>query len=253
MNPRHTGGRLVAWAGFVFGSVMSIAANVLYTWLPAADMQPGWAPSIAAQIGAAVWPVGLLLSVEVLSRVAWQDGWPWKLARYGGAGVVALGSAIISYGHLNGVLIAWNYGQVGAAVGPLVLDGLMVVSGFALLSKGVTEPERVEQPASPRQWVVADIEQRPDGEVVGHVVEAPTPQPEPTRPAPRKRLPAKPPAIADLVEKARPLVAKGVGRPTVAKELDISPTQARQVIDVIKSEQAPNPEPTPAINGKAFH
>jgi hypothetical protein len=45
-----------------------------------------------------------------------------------------VGSAVISYGHLHEVLIEWDYGPLGAAVGPLVLDGLMVVSGFALLA-----------------------------------------------------------------------------------------------------------------------
>lgn len=128
------GGRLVAWAGFVFGSVMSIAANVLHTWLPAAHQPPDWTPGLAPQIGAAVWPIGLLLSVEVLSRVRWPRGWAWGLARFGGSGTVALGSAVISYGHLRDVLLAWRYGTLAAAVGPLVLDGLMVISGFALLA-----------------------------------------------------------------------------------------------------------------------
>jgi hypothetical protein len=124
----------VAWTGFVFGSVISIAANVLHTWLPATHMPPGWSPGIAPQIGAAVWPIGLLISVEVLSRVTWRDGVLWRLARYGGAGTVALGSGVISYGHLRDVLLAWGYGHPGADVGPLVLDGLMIVSGFALLA-----------------------------------------------------------------------------------------------------------------------
>jgi hypothetical protein len=132
----RAGGQLVAGAGFVFGSVMSIAANVLHAWLPADQLPPGWAPPLTVQIGAAVWPVGLLISVEVLSRVAWPAGWQWALARYGGAGTVALGSAVISYGHLHGVLEAWGYGWLGSAVGPLVLDGLMTVSGFALLAQG---------------------------------------------------------------------------------------------------------------------
>lgn len=129
-----SGGRLVSWVGFVFGSIMSVAANVLHTWLPAATMPDGWTPGIASQVGAAVWPIGLLLSVEVLSRVAWQSGFWWSLARYGGAGTVALGSAVISYGHLRDVLAAWGYGVLAAHVGPLVLDGLMVISGFALLA-----------------------------------------------------------------------------------------------------------------------
>jgi hypothetical protein len=131
---RPPGGRLVSWVGFVFGSIMSVAANVLHTWLPAATMPDGWSPGIASQIGAAVWPIGLLLSVEVLSRVQWQSGFWWSLARYGGAGTVALGSAVISYGHLRDVLAAWGYGLLAAHVGPLVLDGLMVISGFALLA-----------------------------------------------------------------------------------------------------------------------
>ncbi|WP_394614503.1 DUF2637 domain-containing protein [Lentzea sp. JNUCC 0626] len=127
-------GLLVAWAGFVFGSIMSIAANVLSTWLPAAHQPAGWSPGLAPQIGAAVWPIGLLVSIEVLSRVRWPRGWFWVLARFGGIGVVALGSAIISYGHLRDVLIAWHYRPLAAAVGPLVLDGLMVLCGFALLA-----------------------------------------------------------------------------------------------------------------------
>jgi len=139
------GGRAVAWIGFVFGSVMSVAANVLHTWLPAAAMPAGWSPGIAPQIGAAVWPIGLLLSVEVLSRVAWQPGWRWGLARYGGAGTVSLGSAVISYGHLRDVLAAWQYGPLAAHVGPLVLDGLMVISGFALLAMSARHTTKGDQ------------------------------------------------------------------------------------------------------------
>ncbi len=133
-TPQPAGGRLVAWTGFVFGSVMSIAANVLHAWLPAGHAPAGWSPGIAPQVGAAVWPVGLMLAVEALSRIRWPKGLGWGLARFAGAGAVAAGSAIISYGHLRDLLLAWSYGPVAAAVGPLVLDGLMVVCGFALLA-----------------------------------------------------------------------------------------------------------------------
>ncbi|MGW4529152.1 DUF2637 domain-containing protein [Amycolatopsis sp. NPDC004378] len=133
------GAKVVSWAGFVFGSVMSVAANVLHTWLPAERMPPGWAPGIAAQIGSAVWPIGLLLSVEVLSRVRWPAGFGWRIARFGGTGTVALGSAVISYGHVHDLLLAWGYNTVAAYVGPLVLDGLMVISGFALLAMSAAD------------------------------------------------------------------------------------------------------------------
>lgn len=129
-----TRGRFVAWTGFAFGCISSVAANILHTWLPAHHMPPGWSPGIAPQVGAAVWPIGLLLSVEVLTRVRWQRGWLWLTARFGGAGAVAAGSAVISYSHLQTVLTSWGYDRLSAAVGPLVVDGLMVVCGFALLS-----------------------------------------------------------------------------------------------------------------------
>jgi hypothetical protein len=113
---------------------MSIAANVLHAWLPAVHEPAGWSPGIPPQVGAAVWPLGLMLAIEVLSRIRWPKGPGWALAHFGGAGAVAAGSAIISYGHLRDVLLAWQYTPVAAAVGPLVIDGLMVVCGFALLA-----------------------------------------------------------------------------------------------------------------------
>jgi len=81
-----------------------------------------------------VWPIALLLSVEVLSRVQWPNTWYWNIPRYGGAGLVAVASGGISYFHLNEVLTKWGYGELPSFAGPIVLDGLMVVSGFALLA-----------------------------------------------------------------------------------------------------------------------
>ncbi len=128
------GGKFVAWVGFTFGSIVSIAANVLAARVPPRDAPAGWSPRLDSQVGAGVWPVALLLSVEVLSRIPWPDGRLWKLARYGGVGFVALGSAIISYQHIRDVLVSWGYPVLSASVGPLVIDGLMTASGFALLA-----------------------------------------------------------------------------------------------------------------------
>ncbi|MFJ4649795.1 DUF2637 domain-containing protein [Nocardia sp. NPDC088792] len=127
-------GRQVARVGFVFGSLTSVATNVLHTFLPTVHMPTGLALAIAARVGSAIWPIGLVLSIEVLSRVTWRRGPGWAIARFGGAGTVALGSAVISYSHVRDVLLAWGYGHPAAEFGPLTLDGLMVVCGFALLS-----------------------------------------------------------------------------------------------------------------------
>jgi hypothetical protein len=133
-RPAPAGGSLVAWAGFIFGSLVSVAANVLASRIPPPGAGPDWHPSVYAEVGAAVWPLALLLSVEVLSRIRWPKGAGWNLARFGGAGTVAVGSAVISYAHIAAVLGSWGYSALGAHVGPLVIDGLMTISGFALLA-----------------------------------------------------------------------------------------------------------------------
>jgi hypothetical protein len=112
----------------------SVAGNVLAARLAPAHAVSGWHPNAFAEVGAAVWPIALLLSVEALSRIRWPKGALWALARFGGAGTVALCSALISYSHIAAVLNSWGYATVGARVGPLVVDGLMIICGFALLA-----------------------------------------------------------------------------------------------------------------------
>jgi hypothetical protein len=135
--------RLIVWGGFLLGLTASVLANVLDTWLPAAHQPVGWSPGLAPQIGAAVWPAALMFAVETLSRVPWPHGTWWLLARYGGVGTVALGSAVISYGHVHDVLSSWGYSPGSAALGPLVIDGLTVICGFALLA--ITHTNTVQQ------------------------------------------------------------------------------------------------------------
>ncbi|MFD7841371.1 DUF2637 domain-containing protein [Nocardia sp. NPDC059764] len=133
-----------------------MATNILHTYLPTVQMPSGLTLAIAARIGAGIWPLGLLLSIEVLARVTWRRGVGWSIARFGGAGAVAFGSAVISYSHVRDVLLAWGYGHPAAEFGPITLDGLMVVCGFALLSltprsdSPADEPDPAEVPTRNR-------------------------------------------------------------------------------------------------------
>jgi hypothetical protein len=147
--------RLVAWVGFVFGSLVSIGGNILAVWVPPKGAGPDWSPTLASQFGAGVWPVALLIAVEVLSRTAWplltHAAW-WqklitRLLTYGAVCGVALFAATISYQHIRDVLLFWNYPGLSAGVGPLVIDGLMVISGYAMVvgSTAVVAMRDVEQ------------------------------------------------------------------------------------------------------------
>jgi hypothetical protein len=284
---RINGGKLAAWGGFGFGSVASIAANILYTWIPhpPEGVDPktwvapqGWAPSLAAQIGAAAWPVALLISVEILSRVAWRPGYQWMAARYGGVGLVALGSAVISYGHLNGVLLDWGYDEIGAMVGPLVIDGLMTISGFALLSmsdhqitqkadespdqtdtpgdnaadEAPTQPESIDEQvaafaAELDEPVTKNLDERglslmwenaPLSVVPDHAPE-PTPRISETKP---ERAAGN---LAELTAKygvdhdrVIALLADGAGRGTLVSELGLTPHAARELAAAYKGAAA---------------
>jgi hypothetical protein len=143
MSSAKPRGRAWAVAAFLLGIAMSIAANIAHVWHPtpetlqaahttAADYQP----EIGAQVTAAFYPVALLLTVEILVRVPWPGGRLWSLARYVGAGVVATVAAVVSYRHMAGLLAAYGEDDLTAAIGPLAVDGLMVVASFALLAIG---------------------------------------------------------------------------------------------------------------------
>lgn len=161
------GGKLVSWTGFIFGTVVSVAANVLAARIPPADAKPDWAPRVDTQLGSAVWPLALLLSIEVLARVAWPKGLWWGIARFGGLSIVASGAFAISYQHINHVLASWGYEMLSQGVGPLVIDGLMIICGVAMLSKpgtlrklliGKDAPEFPAQPEPEQQPIFGNFE-----------------------------------------------------------------------------------------------
>jgi len=116
--------RLIVWAAFLLGIGASVAANVAHAQ-----------PTAGARIAGAFFPLALLLAVEVMSRPVWnRTGFLWGLARYGATGLVAIVAAIVSYRHMSGLLLQYGEDSLSALLGPLSVDGLMVVSGFALLA-----------------------------------------------------------------------------------------------------------------------
>ena len=141
MTPKPA--RALAWLTFAVGIVVSVLGNIGHA---ASDgMQPGeWA-------GAAFWPLALLLSIEVLVRVRWQPEKRWTIARFAGLIVVSVVAAILSYLHLRSLLIFWGYGEFQGSIGPLAVDGLMLIAASALLSishERAVVPESVQVPVS---------------------------------------------------------------------------------------------------------
>lgn len=130
MTPKS--GRAIAWLSFLLGISVSIAGNIGHA---ASDgLKPGeWA-------GAAFWPLALMLSIEILTRVRWQPERRWTVARLAGLVLVALVAMALSYRHLAGLMTYWGEDTLNAYLGPLAVDGLMLIAATALLSISKERP-----------------------------------------------------------------------------------------------------------------
>jgi hypothetical protein len=132
--PSTPSGRGWAYLGALVGAGVSVAANVAHSYVPPDAAPSSWSPHTGAVVGAVFWPVALLVAIEVLARVAWPAGGRWLLVRFGGLGPVAIVAAVVSYRHLSGLLSFYGEDAITASVGPLAVDGLMVMATGALLA-----------------------------------------------------------------------------------------------------------------------
>jgi hypothetical protein len=135
-NPQRRGASFASWIAFGLGITMSVAANVAHIWF--VTRPDGHAALYAAMILAAFWPLALAVSVEVISRVGYPHGVGWALARFGGIGAVGAVAAVVSYLHMHSLLNYFGESMLSAIVGPLGVDGLLIVGGFALFAIGET-------------------------------------------------------------------------------------------------------------------
>lgn len=118
-------GKTWATIGFWLGITTSIAANIEHAHLVSG--------AFGALLTAAFWPVALLISLEVITRVSWPPGQRWAILRWCGLTTVALIAALASYAHMAALLGTYDEGWL-ARIEPLAVDGLMVVCSTALLA-----------------------------------------------------------------------------------------------------------------------
>jgi len=134
MNGLRTPGRGWAYVGAVLGGAVSIAANVAHSYVPPPGAPAGWVPPGGSVIGAVFWPVALFVAIEILARTPWRPGRRWVALRLGGLLPVAVVAAVVSYRHLAGLLAYYREDPLTATIGPLAVDGLMVMATAALIA-----------------------------------------------------------------------------------------------------------------------
>ena len=187
-------GRGWAYIGAALGGSVSIAANIAHSYVPPAGAAEGWSPNAGAVIGAVFWPVALFVATEILARVAWPSGRTWQALRWGGLIPVAAVAALVSYRHLSGLLGYYGEEPIVRILGPLAVDGLMVMATGALLATSrpqhltTTLPVMAVTPAPTTPAVPAPHPAAPTSANTNP--SNPTPEPAPTPdPAPTVSIP----------------------------------------------------------------
>ena len=142
-------GRAWGYVGAVLGGAVSIAANVAHSYVPPAGAPADWTPPSGAVIGAVFWPVSLFVAIEILARTQWRPGWRWAALRFGGLVPVAVVAALVSYRHLAGLLAYYREDRLTVTIGPLAVDGLMVMATAALIATSQRYRPVRQPPADP--------------------------------------------------------------------------------------------------------
>lgn len=145
MRAMSTPGRGWAYTGTFLGGAVSVAANVAHSFVPPAGAPFGWSPQLGAVVGAVFWPVALFVAVEIFARTPWERHVRWLALRWLGLLPVALVAAVVSYRHLSGLLVFYREDALTATIGPLAVDGLMVMATGALIAtaarRGTATPD----------------------------------------------------------------------------------------------------------------
>lgn len=212
-------GRSWAYAGAILGGVVSTAANIAHSYVPPAGAASDWSPRAGAVVGAVFWPVALFIAAEILARTAWPAGRRWVALRYLGLLPVALVAAVVSYRHLSGLLRYYGEDTLTATIGPLAVDGLMIMATAALMAAGHPQPSSPATESSPTAAVVP--EPTPAGR---------TPDPTPA-PAPAGRPVAAPRGALRLPVAMREAVAERA-RQAAAEGRDLTPEDVQAAVRV---------------------
>jgi hypothetical protein len=90
--------------------------------------------------------VALFIAVEICARVDWAQVGRWAVVRWVGIPLVGLVAAVVSYRHLSGLLAHYGEDRLTQVIGPLAVDGLMLMATAALVAtgrRGATNPAPV--------------------------------------------------------------------------------------------------------------
>jgi len=253
-------GRGWAYLGAALGGAVSVAANVAHSYVPPANLPKGvdpadWSPEPGAVLSAVIWPVFLFVAIEILVRIPWPDGRRWRVVRFGGLLPVALVAAVVSYRHMSGLLAHYAEDGLIVAIGPLAVDGLMVMAAGALVATARRVPDGTEQRVAGYLATYAEKVAAANAEVRPAAVRDERDDQNDTADIARPADYPRPAVPADLLIKARTAAADhttNTGRPitrdTLRAALGVSNGLASDLLAAVRQDgPAAVPSPVPAV------
>jgi hypothetical protein len=135
-------GRGWAYTGAILGITVSVTANIAHARIPTH-------PHTGAVAFAALWPLFLFVTIEIMARTPWPHLHRWKWVRFGGLTIVGVVAAIVSYRHQAGLLAFYGEDALTTVIGPLAVDGLLLTATGALIATSRTRQATTVTSAAP--------------------------------------------------------------------------------------------------------
>src|SRR5262245_43390631 len=152
---KPTAGRGWAYLGAALGGCLSVAANLAHSLIPPTGAPTGWRPQPGAVSASVVWPLLVVVGLEILIKPNWAKATILgRAAVYLGLTPIVTVAGFVSYRHMHGLLVFYGEERVVTYLGPFAVDGLMVMSTAALvlirqLQRTTPTPTTVPYPATP--------------------------------------------------------------------------------------------------------
>lgn len=244
-----TGGTLIPWAAFIIGAGTSVAANVAHAAERAEQAGTG------GMLFAAWAPIALLLVAEMITRGRRRAG-AMAIVQWAGAGLVALAAAVVSFGHMRGLLLSYGESELVAILLPLSVDGLVLVASVALASGPerrnvavqaerneavAAEPVPAEQAEPAAQAALVPAPERNEVATAEPVPAAPAEQAERHEAVTAEPVPAQErneAAAAEQAERNEAAAAEPV--PAAGRNEDEAPEAAERNEDEVPAEPVPS-------------
>lgn len=241
------------------GGSGSVAANVAHAYVHGS-------PAVGAVVASVLWPVLVVVAIELLISTPWPAGFAWALTRFVGVGLVGAVAAVVSYRHMSGLLTAYGEDRVVSGLGPVAVDGLMAMATASLVAVRrvragggarhlvsttdqpvASRPADIPDPSAPAVHDASSLEERPIRD--RRDASAASPRPGTTRKGTRSTVPAAE-LLAQRVQAARELIAVGAlnehpSAEAIRKTLGGSAAISRAVRDALTTSTEPAPEPAP--------